>query len=118
MRLAAELQRTLLSAGSSTTLQYISDHFITDMTMTAAAIPLLMAGFAAGILLLFIFGKRKEYGRIGLLLILWLIPIDLIVLSNLYFQYHYYMLMLPGLISIITLLKYEQIPLISIFIAA
>lgn len=118
MQLSADLQSTLFTEGSNVKLPYISDTFINQLTMTSIAIPFLVAGAAAAILLIFAFLKKKDFGRIGLLIILWLIPIDLIVVSNMYFQYHYYMLMLPGLLSIITLLKHEDISLISILAAA
>ena len=118
MQLSADLQQTLFSEDSDVKLPYISDTFVNELTMSSIAIPFLVAGAASAILLLFAFFRRKDYGRIGLLLILWLIPVDLIVVSNMYFQYHYYILMLPGLISIISILKYEDISLISICAAA
>lgn len=118
MQLSASLQSTLFSSGSDVKLPNIINAFVNQLTMTSIAIPLLIAAAAAAILLAFLFYKHKDYGRIGLLIILWLIPIDLIVVSNMYFQYHYYMLMLPGLISIITFLKYEDISDMAVFSAA
>lgn len=115
MQFAAEMQHTLLSKGSQFLLPDIVDQFVNQFTQSSMAIPFLMIGVVSTILLAVTFAKQRDFGKIGLLILLWLLPIDLIVISNQYFQYHYFLLILPCMVSIITLLKYQSINIGMVF---
>lgn len=105
MGASAEFQSTLFSRGSSVSLETIFNNFTNYFTQSAVSIPFLLIGVISAIYLILQWMREKDHVRIASMIIMWLLPIDLIVVSNMYFQYHYYLLMLPGMISIITLLK-------------
>lgn len=109
MKNAAEFQSTLFSAGSNVSFISILTNFLHLFTQSCVAIPCLIISCICTIRLIYKYVARKEAGRIVAIIVCWLIPIDIIVASNTYFIYHYFLLMLPGIICVITYLAEEEI---------
>ncbi len=109
MSLASELQATLFSAGSAVSLDSIWNHFTNWFTQSVVAIPFLLIGVASTEILVIGYLKRREWMEMALLLSMWILVIDIIVVSNKYFIYHYFLLVLPGLISVLIVTKKEKV---------
>lgn len=99
MGMAAEFQNTLFSRGSAVSLDSILNMFMDNLTHGVVAIPIILIGLVCGLLLIVRFAKLKQWGNIAAAVPLWLLPIDIIVASNMYFVYHYFLLVLPSVIS-------------------
>lgn len=102
MKNAAEFQTTLFSKDSNVSLITIFTCFSANFTQSCIAIPFLLIGFLSTVALLIKAVKEKNWVRILAITLCWLLPIDIIVASNTYFIYHYFLLMLPGIICIFT----------------
>ena len=99
MGMAAEFQNTLFSRGSAVSFDSILNLFTDNLTHGIVAIPIILIGAVCGLLLIVRFAKLKQWGNIAAAVPLWLLPIDIIVASNMYFVYHYFLLVLPSVIS-------------------
>lgn len=109
MKNAAEFQTTLFSTGSNESLISILTKFLNAYTQSCVAIPCLLVSSICAISLIIKYITNKEAFRALLIILCWLIPIDIIVASNKYFIYHYFLLMLPGIICILTYLSENEI---------
>ncbi len=116
MKMAAEFQNTLFSKASNVSLVTIITNLSANFTQSCIAIPFLLIGFFSTVALLIESVKEKNWVRIIAVSVCWLLPIDIIVASNTYFIYHYFLLMLPGMICIFTYISDIKIhPLVVIF---
>lgn len=106
---AAEFQSTLFSSGSNVPLITICTNFLHNFTQSCVAIPALLAFCICTIGLIAECAVKKKYGKIVAIIVSWIIPIDIIVASNTYFIYHYFLLMIPGMICIIAYLSRKHI---------
>ena len=101
MGYASNYQSTLLSAGSSVSLREMADRFCTEFITSAVNIPFLTLGVLAAVGTLVKMLKGRQWAAFASLVLLWILSMDIIIVSNTYFPYHYFLLMLPGIVSIL-----------------
>lgn len=106
MSAAAEYQSTLFSAGSNQSFVSVLDSFTNMFNQSVIAIPFLLVAVLCFIIVLVKFVKARCWLRVSALILCWLIPSDIIIVSNKYFIYHYFLLVFPGIISVFVFLKY------------
>lgn len=105
MSMASEFQTTLFSENSKVNLGTILNNFADNFLQSSIACPCLLIGMICAIMLIVRYAKTRENEKLVLLFSCWLIPMDIIIVSNCYFVYHYFLLSLPSFISIILLIK-------------
>ncbi len=93
---AARFQNTLLSFNSNRSLISIISGFEDGLIKSITMIPAIIAGVSMAVISSVRYVKRKEWQELLLLLIIWMFPIMIIVLSNLYVEYHYINLLFPS----------------------
>lgn len=118
MKNAAEFQTTLLSNGSNVPFFDIMSSFINSYFQICVAIPFLTLGLICTIFLLARYLREKETIKIFSIVIAWILPIDIIVISNCYFIYHYFVLVFPCVITIYLYLIYEDISNVIVYYGA
>lgn len=107
MKNAAEYQTTLLSGGSNVPLLTIVGNFINNYVQSCVAIPFLILGLVSSIYLFIAYAREKNIFKLSALIMAWVLPIDMIVISNCYFIYHYFTLVLPCIVSLYLYLAYK-----------
>lgn len=117
MKNAADFQSTLFSAGSNVSLVTICTNFFHSFTQSCVAIPCLIVSCVCTICLLVKFIANREASRVVAVIFCWLIPIDIIVASNMYFIYHYFLLMIPGIICMLTYISENEISPIACLVS-
>lgn len=105
MKNAAEYQTTLLSTGSNVPLLTIIGNLINGFIQSSVAIPFILLGVITSIYVLGIYIREKDYFKVAALILSWVFPLDMIVISNCYFIYHFFTLAFPSIISIYLYLK-------------
>ena len=122
MAYASEYQATLLSEGASVSLQSIFDRFCTNLVTGSVMAPIILFGIISTVFVIIKAIREKDSATWILLIALWAISIDIIVVSNTYFAYHYFLLVLPSLASVALYFKAfpeaVHISLIAAFIAS
>ncbi len=106
MGYAADYQSTLLSAGSAVQLHTIADNFFAGLLTSTVMLPFLLVGILTGCAVLADMLREKNLSAALCLVGLWVLSLDIIVVSNTYFPYHYFLLMLPG--AVCTLLFFAK----------
>ncbi|MBQ8605434.1 MAG: hypothetical protein IJ408_01745 [Clostridia bacterium] len=102
---ASEYQATLLSEGASVSLQSILDRFFTNLVTGTVMAPVILFGIISTVFIIIKAIREKDTATWILLTALWAISIDIIVVSNTYFAYHYFLLVLPSLIAVLLYFK-------------
>lgn len=106
MSAAAEYQSTLFSVGSAKSLVSILDDFTNMLNQSIIAIPFLLVAVLCFVIVLIKFVQTRQWIKFFALLLCWIIPSDIIIVSNTYFIYHYFLLVFPGIICVFVFLKY------------
>lgn len=106
MAAASEYQSTLFSANSAKSLVSILDNFTNMFNKSIIAIPFLLIAILCFIIVLIKFVKAQQWIKVFAFILCWIIPSDIIIVSNTYFIYHYFLLVFPGIISVFAFLKY------------
>lgn len=106
MSAAAEYQSTLFSAGSAKSLVSVLDSFTNTFNQSVITIPFLLVAILCFIIVLIKFVRTRQWIKVFAFILCWIIPSDIIIVSNRYFIYHYFLLVFPGLISVFAFLKY------------
>jgi membrane protein len=101
MGYAAKYQSTLLTGGSSVPLDDIKSRFVSGFVDSVVMVPFLLAGVIAAIVVFIRLLKGRQWSAAVCLAAIWIISFDILVVSNTYFPYHYFLLMLPGVLSIL-----------------
>ncbi len=105
MKNAAEFQSTALSTGSNIPLLTIIGNFVNQYVQSWVAIPFLALGMFCSIILLSDYIRDRDIAKTIALTVAWIMPIDIIVISNCYFIYHYFLLVLPCIVTVFLYLK-------------
>lgn len=105
MSAAKDFQATLFSEGSNVGLWDMLNRFFLGFTTASVAFPFLLLGLISFVILSMILLRKGEWATLIFEAVLWIIVIDIITVSNKYFLYHYYLLSLPSLITVLLLLK-------------
>ena len=79
-------------------------HLIFKLKDSLWGIPMLI-GFFFGYFLLIDSAKKKDMKRLAALLVLWLVPMLIIITQGKFFAYHYYVFLVPALVSILFVLE-------------
>ena len=116
MSAAAEYQSTLFSAGSAKSLVSVLDNFTNMFNQSVIAIPFLLVAALCFIIVLIKFVKTQQWIKVSAFILCWLIPLDIIIVSNTYFIYHYFLLVFPGIISVFAFLEYINTEINSLII--
>lgn len=106
MSAAAYFQTTLFSEGSNVGFQSIMDSLQVGFTRAVVGIPFLLLGACSVVVLFICFVKKRDWKRLTEIIGMWVLVLDIIVASNKYFLYHYYLLTLPCFICVLLLMKY------------
>lgn len=109
MSAASEYQSTLFSLGSNISFDTIFSSFTNYFNRSSIAAPFILVGFICAIVLIIYWVREHNSRQIALLLCCWLLPVDIIVVSNCYFLYHYFLLVLPSFISVLSFLRIQPI---------
>lgn len=96
-------------------IQEIVLGFTQILVPTFLFIPIIISGFVSGIFLYYNFIKTKKINNLIIFIIMWISTIFYICIQNMFFPYHYMMLVFPSIISIV-LLSDKRIKQISIII--
>ncbi len=107
MRAAADFQETLFSAGSFVTLESILNSLIAGLSQSTVMQPFVFIGSTCSLYSAITYARKKEATKVLLLAFMWLVALDLIVVSNKYFIYHFYLLMLPSVVSCVDCCRNE-----------
>lgn len=108
MAQASEYQSTLLSEDSNIALQSISTRFLQNFTLSAVMIPILIIGVVGSIYEIIKAVKEKKHPVWICLLSLWAVSADLIIVSNTYFIYHYFLLVIPAIAATVLFFKHTD----------
>ena len=109
MGTAAEFQDTLFSRGSAVSLDHILNSFTNTLTHSMVAVPFILIGAVSGVLLMIRFVMSKQWHLLAAAIPLWLLPVDIIAASNMYFIYHYFLLVLSSVIVVYIFLNEVKI---------
>lgn len=118
MAYASNYQTTLLSENSAVSLVTIVNQFVSGLVTSIPVIPVLLAGFVTAVYLTVSFCKKKQWFALTELISLWIVSVDLIIVSNTYFPYHYFLLVIPSAVSICLFLKDNRQNIIFVIICA
>ena len=108
MAAAAEFQKTLFSAGSAVSWQTIAASVQDGLLRSFVGIPLLLLGVMALLQVAAESVRRKKWAQFTALLVMWGVPFDVIVASNVYFQYHFFLLAFPSIVTLLFYLKEKE----------
>ena len=108
MAVAAEFQKTLFSAGSAVSWQTIVARVQNGLLKSFVGIPLLLLGVMAFLQVTAESVMRKKWAQFTALLVMWGVPFDVIVASNMYFQYHFFLLAFPSIVTLLFYLKEKE----------
>lgn len=118
---ASEYQSTMLSEGSSISLHSLSNSLYSNFTVSVVYIPFLILGAVTTIFVIMQAIKQKEHITWITLTALWVISIDIIVVSNNYFVYHYFLLAIPAIVSVVLYFNWCEeslwISIVAMFLA-
>lgn len=117
MAQASEYQSTLLSESSNVTLQSISTRFIQNFTLSVVMIPILIIGVVGSIHEIIRAVKEKNNPVWICLSLIWILSADIIIVSNTYFIYHYFLLALPAIIGTIMYFKHIERSILQVTLA-
>lgn len=84
-------------------------HFVWHLFLTIFYNPIVTVGLICAILLLVKYKKSHSWANILLIIGVWLFPMFYVLLSNRYFEYHYYLLSFSALLTILLLINEDII---------
>lgn len=118
MLAVSEFQETLFSLGSNVNPVSMLYRFTGYFIQSSIAIPVIFLGLICAIILIVHWAHERQGVQIALLIFCWIIPVDMILVSNKYFIYHYFCLVLPSIISVIMLMREIKFSRLSVVVAS
>lgn len=106
LRDAGLFQGTLLTAGSNKNLIGMISSFENGLIEAIVSVPIILIGMISFFYYIILQIKKKDYLSVFLLMVVWIMPIDIIILGNKYFKYHYFLLVFCSIVSIILVKDY------------
>lgn len=105
MSAAAVFQTTLFSKDSNVGFQLMMNSLQNGFTQAAVGMPFLLMGVCVAVAVAIWCIRKKDWECLTEIIIMWILTLDIIIMSNQYFLYHYYLLTLPAFICILLFLK-------------
>nr|WP_300840662.1 hypothetical protein [uncultured Acetatifactor sp.] len=106
MSAASYFQKTLFSEGSNVGLQSMINSLQVGFTRAVIGIPFLILGICGVLALIIYYIRQRAWKYQTEIICMWVLVLDIIVASNKYFLYHYYLLTLPCFICVLLLMKH------------
>lgn len=105
MSAAKDFQATVFTECSNVGLWDMLNKFFSGFTTASIAFPFILIGLISVVMLTIFLIRERDWRTLIGIIIVWLPVIDIIIASNRYFLYHYYLLSLPSIISVLLLWK-------------
>lgn len=108
MKESAIFEKTMLSENSDIGMITILEKLFAEGNHSLIGVPVLLAGMIAAVVFLC---RKNEIQQKKLLIpfiLMWLFPLDIILISNTYYQYQFFLLTYPAIITIAVLIRNES----------
>lgn len=111
MSAAADFQTTLLSKDYSVGFQSMINSLQNGFTQAVVGMPFLLVGVCITVAVGIWYIRKRDWKHLAVITMMWVLVLDMIIVSNRYFLYHYYLLTLPCFICTLLFLKHTKLAL-------